>query len=37
LDVLWESMNSLIPLLKLLPSFQLVSDTYVSHSTFIYE
>ena len=29
LDVLWESMNSLVPLLKLLPSFQLVIDTYV--------
>jgi hypothetical protein len=31
LDVLWRSMNSLIPLLKLLPSFQLVLDTYVTN------
>jgi hypothetical protein len=30
LDTLWSSMNSLIPLLKLLPAFQLVRDTYVS-------
>lgn len=36
LDILWGSMNSVIPLLKLLPSFQLVSDAYVSHSSYIH-
>lgn len=30
LDMLWRSMSSLIPLLKLLPAFQLTHDTYVS-------
>lgn len=35
LDVLWRTMNSLIPLLKLLPSFQLVLDTYVKKYLFV--
>ena len=30
LDSLWSSMVSLVPLLKLLPAFRLVRDTYVS-------
>lgn len=29
LDVLWRSMNSLIPLLKLLPKLFLIEDEYV--------
>lgn len=33
LDSLWATMTSLIPLLKLLPAFQLVRDTYVLRGT----
>lgn len=30
LDTLWESLDSLLPLLKLLPLFTLVNEQYVS-------
>jgi hypothetical protein len=31
LDVLWEKLDSLLPLLKLLPGFQRVDDVWVSN------